>query len=215
MNSHQLTSFKAVPLGSAKNAWGQVISALQDTIAVHIQVHDEKGRLEVEEWLGKGSFIRDAGYKDGQLAHISLRGIKTVDYDVKNNLTREYSTSQTAPTRDLISNLRAAFNDMKDSADLTMVERRAGNYSQVEISGSVQIHSLNILGTEYSPGEQILLRLLIEPGSGRLHSLEQHRLDATGLEQESSFASFQWELEAPPELRKISYPPGTRVERSQ
>ena len=210
--------FVPLPLGTAKGAWARAVSAAREIVAAHIQVRDKDGQLETEEWVGKDGFVRDVGYQNGQLTHVSLRGANTVDYDVKNRSAKEYDTPQNAQARDLLVSLRKALVDLQAYPDLQVIERRAGSlwsgiYDIVEVSGIIKGQTLNLLGTEYEDGDRIMLRMRLAPDTGRIFFIEQRRFDAIGIEQDADQVSFNWDVEAPPELRAIAYPDGTTVQR--
>ena len=205
-------------LGTAKGAWGRARATLQEAGAVQIQVRDQDGVLEAEEWIDTDGFVRDAGYQDGRLSHLAVRGAHIIDYDIVGKLAREYAVPPNAAENNLLAGLRQALATLQTNPGLSIIERRAtslrtGVYHIVEISGVIDGRTLNLLGMEYETGDRIRLRMRLAPDTGRIHFLEQQRLDTAGMLQGSSYASFQWQVEQSAELRTIAYSADTVVIR--
>lgn len=212
--------FVPVPLGPAKGAWAHALAAAREVAAVHVQVHDQNGQLETDEWIGADGFKRKSTYQNGRLKKLNIIGHKYMFYDVANKYAEE---SIPAPgdlkprnadifTKNALESI-AIFLERSPQAKLS--ESRTGSlwggtYHLIQVEGIIN-YTLMFNSVKYSPGDNIRIILKTDPASGRILETKQYKLDSAGAMKEAKYVTIEWDVEAPPEFRSFFYPPGTKV----
>ena len=210
------------PLSRAQGAWAQAQAAARELAAMHLQVQDQNGQVEYDEWTGADGFKRTASYQDGRLARVVLQGASRIVYNAATKSAKEFSQAPGSLQDSDVdtytgSILKTIADVLATSPQLELSERRVGSlwggiYDEVQIEGIVN-SSYGLNNVDYQAGDSIKLILQTDPASDRLLAMEQYKLDSAGTVLEAKFASVEWDVDAPVGLRSFQYPRGTKVVR--